>query len=99
MDQSPSKFFVWLRSAVANATDLLLFPPVPGLERPGCNQFAALRRYLRLNQKLKNYTTLGETPALPGPAMRFLQVNNHEKTRSSIIANSIRRGAGKAVYD
>jgi hypothetical protein len=54
MNQFSSKLFNLLRSAVANATDLLLLPPVPGLERPGYNQFAATRRYLRLIQKLKN---------------------------------------------
>jgi hypothetical protein len=58
MNQFPSKLFHLLRSAVADATDLLLLPPVPGLERPGYNQFAATRRYFRLIQKLKNYTAL-----------------------------------------
>jgi hypothetical protein len=63
MDQFPSKFFNLLKSAVANATDLLLLHPVPGLERPGYNQFAATRRCLRLIQKLKN--TLGEYVRAP----------------------------------
>jgi hypothetical protein len=58
MDQSPSKLFILLRSVVADATDLLLHPPVPGLERPGYNQIAATRRYPRLKQKPKNYAIL-----------------------------------------
>jgi hypothetical protein len=52
-----------LSSAVADATDSLLLPHVPGLERPGYNQFAATRRCLCLSQKLKDYATLGGTPA------------------------------------
>jgi hypothetical protein len=54
-----SKLFNLLSSAVANATDLL-FPPVPGLERPGYCQGVATRPI--------KYAALGETPALPGAA-------------------------------
>jgi hypothetical protein len=66
MDQFPSKLFNFLRSAVANATDLLLLPPVPGLERPGYNQFAATRRHLCFSLEFKNYAPLRVLPALPG---------------------------------
>jgi hypothetical protein len=80
MKQFPSKLFHLLNSAVADATDLLFLPPVPGLERPGYNQFAATRRDLSLSQKFKNYAALGVSPAF-GPEARaqfsnaFLQMN------------------------